>query len=195
MSGLKKLVLAPTASKILLAALNSDEELAREMKAFLDNFQLSVDKFSRLSGMPSSTIKKILKARGGITLSTLRKILETINAMEKMPDVPFIAVIAAVTTLSKVRALSVRLQQATIVVREYGVSTLDDAIKAALKAQSEGAAAIVCAPIVAHLIKDVVSIPIVTLDVCDEDLERAVKIAAEKVATEARRMGSPPVRT
>ncbi|MHC1628312.1 MAG: PrpR N-terminal domain-containing protein [Candidatus Nezhaarchaeales archaeon] len=177
--------LSPSASRILSAALKSDEELASELKKVLSDLRLSIDRFSKLSGIPSSTIKKILKAQGGITLSTLRKILNAIESIEGGPKTPFIAVIAAVTTLSKVRSLSLKFQDLTVMVKEYGVSTLDEAIKAALKAQSEGAAIIVCAPIVAQFIKDLISIPIVTLDVCNEDLERAVKIAAEKIVKKA----------
>ncbi len=181
MEGLRATPLSPIASKILLAALRSDEELANELKRALSDLRLSIDKFSKISGIPSSTIKKILKAQGGITLSTLRKILNAIESIESAPKAPFIAVIAAVTTLSKVKLTSLRLHDFTIKVKEYAVSTLDEAIKAALKAQSEGAAIIVCAPIVAQFIKDLISIPIVTLDVCNEDLERAVKMAAEKI--------------
>jgi len=77
---------------------------------------------------------------------------------------------------------ALKLQDQVVEVRGYGVSTLDEAIKASLRAQSDGAAAIICAPIVAHLIKDLVSLPIVTLDICDEDIERAVRIAAQKIA-------------
>jgi predicted transcriptional regulator len=77
--------------------------------------------------------------------------------------------------------LALEPQGQVVEVRGYGVSTLDEAIKASLRAQNDGAAAIVCAPIVAHLIKDLVSIPIVTLDICDEDIERAVKVAAQRI--------------
>jgi len=185
MKGLVTFPLSPSASRILTAALKSDDELASELKKVLSDLRLSIDKFSKLSGIPSSTIKKILKAQGGITLSTLRKILSAIESIEGAPKAPFIAVIAAVTTLSKVRLLSFKFQDLMITIKGYGISTLDEAIKAALKAQSEGAAIIVCAPIVAQLIKDLISIPIVTLDVCNEDLERAVKMAAEKIAKKA----------
>lgn len=172
--------------RVLLASLKSDEELAKELKRTLEDFGVSVNKFSTLSGIPLSTVKKILRGQGGVTLSTLRKILKAVEMVEGGPRKPFVAIIAAVTTLSKLRSLALRLQDRVITIREYGVSTLDEAIKAALRAQNDGAAAIVCAPIVAHLIKDLVSIPIVTLDVCYEDIERAVKIAAEKMIERSR---------
>jgi len=167
---------------LLVASLKSDEELAKELKRTLDSLGVSAGRFSKLSGIPLSTIKKVLSGRGGITLSTLRKILKAMEMMEGKPAKPFVAVIAAVTTLSKLRYPALKLQDQVVEVRGYGVSTLDEAIKASLRAQSDGAAAIICAPIVAHLIKDLVSLPIVTLDICDEDIERAVRIAAQKIA-------------
>jgi predicted transcriptional regulator len=173
--------LSSRCSNILAASLRSDAELAKELRRVLDDLGISASKFSKMSGIPLSTIKKVLRGRSGVTLSTLRKILKAIELVEERPAKPFVAVIAAITTLSKLRYLALKLQDQVVEVRGYGVSTLDEAIKASLRAQSDGAAAIVCAPIVAHLIKDLVSVPIVTLDICDEDIERAVRIAAQKV--------------
>lgn len=169
----------------MAASLRSDAELAKELRRVLEDLGMSASRFSKISGIPLSTIKKVLRGRGGVTLSTLRKILRAIELIEGRSAKPFVAIVAAVTTLSKLRSLTLKLQDQVVAIREYGVSTLDEAIKASLRAQSDGAAAIVCAPIVAHLIKDVVSIPIVTLDVCDEDVERAVKIAAQKIIGQA----------
>jgi len=169
----------------LAASLRSDAELAKELRRVLEDLGMSASRFSKISGIPLSTLKKVLRGRGGVTLSTLRKILKAIELIEGRPAKPFVAVIAALTTLSKLRSLTLKLQDQVIMVREYGVLTLDEAIKASLRAQSDGAVAIVCAPIVAHLIKDVVSIPIVTLDVCNEDIERAVKVAAQKIIEQA----------
>jgi predicted transcriptional regulator len=173
--------LSSRCSNILAASLRSDAELAKELRRVLDELGISASKFSKMSGIPLSTIKKVLRGRGGVTLSTLRKILRAIEQIEGRSAKPFVAVIAAVTTLSKLRSLSFKFQEQVVAVKEYGVSSLDEAIKASLRAQSDGAAAIVCAPIVAQLIKDVVSIPIVTLDVCGEDIERAVRTAVQKV--------------
>jgi len=177
--------LSPRCLNLLLASLKSEEELAKELKKVLDELGVSVSRFSKMSGIPPSTIKKVLRGRGGVALSTLRKILKAIELIEGKPAKPFVAVVAAVTTLSKLRSLAFKLQDQVVAVKEYGVSTLDEAVKASLRAQGDGAAAIVCAPIVAHLIKDVVSIPIVTLDVCYEDIERAVKTAAQKIIERA----------
>ncbi|MCS7139782.1 MAG: transcriptional regulator [Candidatus Nezhaarchaeota archaeon] len=173
--------LSPSAYGVLWAALRSDKELADELRKVLEELRLSIERFSKVAGIPSSTLKKVLRAQGGITLSTLRRILSAISLVEGSPKTPFVAVIAALTTLSRVKMLSVKYQDTVIAVKGYGVSTIDEAIRAALRAQREGASVIVCAPIVAQFIKDLVSMPIVTVEVCDEDLERAIRIAAEKV--------------
>ncbi|RLF08926.1 MAG: transcriptional regulator [Thermoprotei archaeon] len=168
--------------------MTSDESLASSLRESLRELGITLSDFSRMSKIPLSTLKKVLAARGGISLSTLRAIVTAISKLEGKHVEPFIAVIAAVTTLSKVKLTALRLQDMVVKVREYGVSTLDEAIKASLKAQFEGAAVIVCAPVVAHFIKDLVSIPIVTLDVCEEDLDKAVRAAAEKLTRRVKVM-------
>ncbi|MEM0320038.1 MAG: helix-turn-helix domain-containing protein, partial [Candidatus Nezhaarchaeales archaeon] len=96
--------------RVLLASLKSDEELAKELKKVLEERGISISKFSTLSGVPISTLKKVLRGKGGVTLSTLRKILKAMELVEEGPEKPFVAIIAAVTTLSRLRSLALKLQ-------------------------------------------------------------------------------------
>ncbi|MDD4185717.1 MAG: hypothetical protein PHX75_03665, partial [Candidatus Methanomethylophilaceae archaeon] len=47
-----------------------------------------------------------------------------------------------------------------IFLREYPVSTVEDAIVAAVKAERDGALAVVCAPIVTPTVERILSIPV-----------------------------------
>ena len=55
---------------------------------------------------------------------------------------------------------SVDMDGLTVNIREYPVSTVEDAIIAAVRAERDGALAVVCAPIVAPTIEKILSIPV-----------------------------------
>jgi len=48
----------------------------------------------------------------------------------------------------------------TVLVKEYPVSTVEDAIIAAVRAERDGALGVVCAPIVAPTVEKILSIPV-----------------------------------
>jgi predicted transcriptional regulator len=48
----------------------------------------------------------------------------------------------------------------TVKIREYPISTVEDAIIAAVRAERDGALAIVCAPIIAVTVKKILRIPV-----------------------------------
>jgi len=64
-------------------------------------------------------------------------------------------------------------------VREYPAATIEDVIVAAIRAEDEGAKAIVCAPIVSSTVERVIRVPIVTIAPKDSVLE-AIRIGAKK---------------
>jgi predicted transcriptional regulator len=65
-------------------------------------------------------------------------------------------------------------------VKEYPASTMEDAIIAAVKAERDGALALVCAPIVAPTVEQIVRIP-VSVVVPKDSMVRAIEMAASKV--------------
>ncbi|MFA7186049.1 MAG: hypothetical protein WC082_14205, partial [Victivallales bacterium] len=48
----------------------------------------------------------------------------------------------------------------TVILREYPVNTVEDAIIAAVRAERDGALAVVCAPIVAPTVEKILTIPV-----------------------------------
>jgi predicted transcriptional regulator len=81
--------------------------------------------------------------------------------------------------LDEVIERSVQIGNESVRVRDYPASTVEDAIVAAIRAEREGAVAVVCAPIVSPTIEKVLDIPIALIDPKDSMLD-AVKLAARK---------------
>jgi len=64
-------------------------------------------------------------------------------------------------------------------VREYAASTMEDAIIAAVRAERDGASALVCAPIVSPTVEKILSIPVATINPTSS-IVRAIELAARK---------------
>ena len=147
----------------------------------LKQLGLTIGEFSKNSGIPLSTLNKILEEKRDLRLSTFRQIVKTVSRIEGGGfSEPFVAVIAARTTLDEIKTRVIHTGKIKIPIREYSAITIEDVLKAAVKAEKEGATVIVCAPIVSELVKDFVTIPIVTMHICEEDLMEAIKTAAQK---------------
>jgi predicted transcriptional regulator len=67
-----------------------------------------------------------------------------------------------------------------IVVREYSAMTMEDAIVAAIKAERDGAQALVCAPIVSYTLEKIVRIPVATI-MPTTSVTNAIENASKKV--------------
>jgi predicted transcriptional regulator len=65
-------------------------------------------------------------------------------------------------------------------VKEYPASTMVEAIIAAVKAERDGALAIVCAPIIAPTIEKILRIPVQVV-IPKDSVTRAIDLAAQKV--------------
>lgn len=169
-------------NELIKACLVSNEEFVKTLRNKLKSLRISVKKFSEISSIPLSTLNKLFREKRDIRTSTFRQIINTIKSLEERNEEKgFIAVIAARPTLDKLKLRSIKINKTRIRICEYPVTNIESAIKAAIKAENDGASAIVCAPIVSELVKDVVSIPITSMYIGEKDLIKAIKHAAEKV--------------
>ncbi len=162
------------------AALISDEEFVSTLNHLLHHeLRISVRELSEKSGIAQSSLYKILHGKRSPNLTTLREIIKALRQFYHVSEEDFIGLIAARQVLESVEDRVIDVEGHRRRVREYPVHTMEDAIVAAVRAEREGALAIVCAPIVSSVIEQLVHIPVATI-IPRESVQRAIEVAARK---------------
>jgi predicted transcriptional regulator len=174
------MVLSDPIDHLMRAALLSDEEFVLALNQVMkQELRISVKELSSKSGVAQSSLYKILHGRRSPNISTLRAIVHALRLFERAAEGEFIGLIAARPVLDTVQERNAEVDGHRIRVREYPVHTMEDAIVAAVRAEREGATAIVCAPIVSSIIEQLVHIPVATI-IPRESVQRAIELAARK---------------
>ncbi|MCW7077647.1 MAG: helix-turn-helix domain-containing protein [Canidatus Methanoxibalbensis ujae] len=171
------------ADDIIREVLLNEKELSAVFTRRLIKHRLgmTIEEFSKRSGIPASTLYKILSGRRDPNLRTFRRIINTIRHIEGENErKKFIAVISARGILDEIDRRRVYVDGDFMEIREYAVTTMEEAIIKAIKAEKDGASALVCAPILSPTVEKVVSIPVVTIKPRTSVL-RAIDIAVKKV--------------
>jgi len=167
------------AERLMKAAFQSDEKLRETLKEILSELGLSAREFSKISSIPQSTLYKIMSGHREPNITTLRQIVKTIREIEGV-DAGFIAVIAARPVLDEIKEKRMKIGDRLLVLREYSATNIEEAIVAAVRAERDGAAALVCAPIVSPTVEKLLSIPVATI-IPKDSLVRAIEVAARKI--------------
>jgi predicted transcriptional regulator len=166
--------------KILRAATESDEKLRIALTDVLEDLGMTVQDLAKKAGISPSTLYKIINEDRSPSMDVLRKLIRAIREVEGLKSGNFIAIIATRRVLDEaIVERSVTIGDGTARVREYPAATVEDAIVAAIKAERDGAVAIVCAPIVSPTIERILDIPIATI-VPKDSVNEAIKLAARK---------------
>jgi predicted transcriptional regulator len=166
--------------RIMRSALISDEEFVTTLNELLHHdLRISVRELSEKSGIAQSSLYKILHGKRSPNLSTLRAIIRALRQLYLTPEGRFIGLIVSRSVLETIEEKTAEVDAKRVRVREYPVHTMEDAIVAAVRAEREGAVAIVCAPIVSSVIEQLVRIPVATI-IPRDSVQRAVELAARK---------------
>ncbi|MDD3621832.1 MAG: helix-turn-helix domain-containing protein [Methanofollis sp.] len=174
------MIQADPVERIIKAALISDEEFVTVIQHVLKNdLRVSVRELSERSGVAQSTLYKVLTGKRSPTLPTLRAIVNSVRSFARIPEEAFIGLIAARYVLESIQERTAVVDGHEFRVREYPVYTFEDAIIAAVRAEREGAIAVVCAPIASSTIEQLVRIPVTTI-VPKDSIQRAIESAARK---------------
>ncbi len=176
-----------TADDIIKAAMESDEAFTSEFSRIIkEELHMTASEFSENSGIPASTVYKVLSGQREPNIKTLRQIVSVLRKLEGK-DKPegigksgFIAVIAARPVLDIITEKKLKVKDRLITIREYSATSMEEAIIAAIKAERDGAKAVVCAPIVSPTIEKVLRIPVATIMPRDSLFE-AIELAARKM--------------
>lgn len=166
--------------RLMRAALLSDEEFIGVLNDILKkDLRITIRELSQESGIAQSSLYKILHSRRSPNLSTLRAIVRALRRYYRHNEEEFIGLIAARPVLDVVVERTTEVEGHRINIREYPVHTMEDAIIAAVRAEREGAVAIVCAPIVSSVIEQLVHIPVATI-IPRDSVQRAIELASRK---------------
>ena len=169
------------AEKVIRAAFESDEIFQETLSRVIkDDLGMTAAEFSKVSGISASTLYKILSGHRDSNMKTVREIVKTIKKLEGSEQNEFIAVIAARPVLDGIIEKKMQIDNRLITIREYSATTMEEAIVAAIKAEQDGATALVCAPIVSPTVEKVLTIPVATIMPRDS-LMAAIQLAAKKL--------------
>lgn len=144
----------------------------------LDRKQMSLKELAELSQLPVATIYKITSGERDPRLSTVRAIVQALEPY----DQDMIAIIAAKFLLDAIGNQTMDLDGKKFRIKGYTAHTMEDCIVAAVKAEKEGAAGIICAPILATLIERIVDIPVVIVKPDLATFEEAITVMSRQLA-------------
>jgi predicted transcriptional regulator len=166
-------------NRLIRASMESDGAFRTALGEVIDSLGMTVQELSRKSGISPSTLYKIANEDRTPSLDVLRRLVKSIREVEGLKSGNFIALIVTRQVLDEVVERTIRIGDETVRVREYPASTVEDAIVAAIRAERDGAIAVVCAPIVSPTIEKILNIPIATI-VPKDSVTEAIKLAARK---------------
>ena len=149
-----------TVEDVISSMLREEGGFQKAFSNMLDEeLEMSLSEFCSMSGLSQSTMYKILEEGREPNLRTIRQIIHALNIITKSEGDNFVAVIASSTFMESLPK-TMDLGSRKIKIREYPISTVEDAIIAAVRAERDGALAIVCAPIIAITVKKILRIPV-----------------------------------
>ena len=161
------------------ASMESDARFRESLHDVLEGLGWTIQELSKKANVSPSTLYKILNEERSPSLDVLRKIINAVRTAEGLTAGSFIALIVTRRVLDEVVERSVQIGDETVKIREYPASTVEDAIVSAIRAERDGAVAVVCAPIVSPTIERILDIPIATI-VPKDSVTEAIKLAARK---------------
>ncbi len=145
------------------------DELARQ--------DMTARELADRAGIPPATIYKLTSGKTDPRLSTVRKIVNTLEPREKS----FIAVIAARFLLDELDNRDIMVDGRKYRIRGYSADSLDECIIAAVRAEKEGALGIICAPILAPIVERIVDCPVAIIKPHQKTLMEAIETVAKRV--------------
>ncbi|MBR7153057.1 MAG: helix-turn-helix domain-containing protein [Candidatus Methanomethylophilaceae archaeon] len=149
-----------TVSDLIAGMLREDGGFQKALRNILeDELGMTLNEFCQASGLSQSTMYKIMEDNREPNLRTVRQVVKSLKVMMEADDSHFIAVIASTNVVENLPR-TIDLDGLVVNVREYPVSTVEDAIIASVRAERDGALGVVCAPIVAPTIEKILAIPV-----------------------------------
>ncbi|MEI8330240.1 MAG: helix-turn-helix domain-containing protein [Methanomicrobiales archaeon] len=146
-----------------------EEELSRR--------NMTIKELADKAGIPTATLYKITSGEGDVRLSTVKKIVQVLE-----PKLPvFISVIAAKFLLDEIEGQEICIKHQTYSLRGYTANTIEECIIAAVMSEKDGAAGIICAPILASVIEKIVDVPVAIMKPKSVTVLDALEVIARRI--------------
>jgi predicted transcriptional regulator len=146
-----------------------EEELLRR--------DLSIKELAGLADIPVATLYKISSGEVDVRLSTMKKIVRVLE-----PEHPaFVAVIAAKFLLDELEGHEISVRDTVYRLRGYTANSIEECIIAAVMAEKEGAAGIICAPVLASMVEKIVDVPVAIMKPKAATVLDALDVVARRI--------------
>ncbi len=170
------------ADKIIDAVFESDDDFRKILSSTIkEELNMNMAEFAEHAGIPVSTFYKMMSGKREPNIKTLRQIIKTIKKLDGSEKGEFIAVIAARPVLDNISETKRKVCGSLCTIREYSATSMEEAIIAAIRAERDGAKALVCAPIVSPTVEKILRIPVATIMPKNSLLE-AIEHVAKKIS-------------
>lgn len=171
-----------SSDRIMNAIIDSYDEFQRTFSIILkEDIGMTAVEFAQEASIPASTLYKIMSGKREPNMKTLRQIIKTIKRLQNAEKGDFIAVIAVRPVLDNIRETKKKIGGNLCTIREYSATSIEEAIIAAVKAEREGACALVCAPIVSSTVEKILRIPVATI-MPRNSLMEAIERVSKKIS-------------
>lgn len=168
--------------ELLAAAMESNEAFASRLKLALRQLGISAKDLSQGSGIPLSTINKIIAQGRDLRCSTLRDILKYVRTIGSQGADIEIGIIGTRQSLEGISKHILIVKGSKVLLKEFPASGLEDMIIGAIRAEREKIKGLICVPIVANIIEKFVRVPIMTVKVNEPDILDAVSLLVDKIS-------------
>ena len=157
------------------------DTFGRQLRETLNALGLSIKAFSRETGIPASTLYKIISEEGkDFRRSTLRQIVVGVRMLEGSDQERVLGIITTRTALDTI-GRTIEVKGETVAIKEFPATTIEEAIIQGVKAEKAGVKGIICGPIAATTLERVVDIPITAFRFDEELLMDAISKLADKL--------------
>jgi predicted transcriptional regulator len=170
--------------ELLDAAMISNETFVERFKLAMKQLGISNKALSEGSGIPLSTINKVLCQKRDLRCSTLRAMMKFIKAKTITKADIVIGIIGTRSALDTLTKHQIAVKGKKILLREYPSSSIEDVILNAIKAERERVNGLVCATIVANLICKFIKVPIMSVKLDESNMLDSVALLVDKILVE-----------
>ncbi len=154
------------------------DDFGDQLRDTLNVLGMTIKEFSKESGIPASTLYKIIsEEQKDFRRTTLKQIINCIRRLEGVDQDTVLGIITTRTALDTI-GRTVKLDGESVTIQEFPATTIEEAIIQGVRAEKAGVKGIICGPIAATTLEKVVDVPITAFRF-EEDLvfEAIIKLA------------------